>query len=117
LRDGILATALIAVAMIATACGSSSESVGSSGQEDQQGSAEETTASPVEAVQVAYKTTTEAKTAKVEMDISGLPVGASSPGGPAGTTSIRTTGQGVIDFENNTADLTTQTPMGELEVR
>lgn len=110
-RGGLLAAMLVAVATMVTACGSSSESAGSSEQGEQQGgSSEETTASPVEAVQVAYKTTTEAKTAKVGMDIaiSGL---------PASTTSIRTTGQGVIGFENKTADLTTQTPMGELEAR
>ena len=71
--------------------------------------------SPVEVVQVAYRTTTGAKTAKVDlsMTMSGLPEGV-----PEGM-SFDVAGQGAVDFENRNAVMALRMPMGtgETEVR
>jgi hypothetical protein len=118
---------LVAVVEVTAACASSGDRGSSSGQEggnQQQGttSSEETTSpSPVEAVQLVYKNTTGAKTAKVDMNISfSLPNGAStttSSSGQQAGMNMNITGQGVVDFENKMADFTAQTPIGEIEAR
>jgi hypothetical protein len=80
---------------------------------------------------VAYKTTTEAKTAKVDLEHKvSLPARTTASGQTVGPTTFRITGQGVVDFENEAADVTgwvdfegeradatAQMGLGELEVR
>jgi hypothetical protein len=105
-----LAVVLAAVGALAIGCGSSESDQSSVGQEEeQQQEAAAPEPTPVEVVQVAYKKTASAKTAKVDFTttMTGLPNG----------TSFEMAGQGVVDFENQRANLLMQTPMGEMEMR
>lgn len=114
-RYGLFALLLVVAAVMAAACGSSGGDGSFAEQE------EPTEPTPIEAVQVAYRTTTEAKTAKVafETTISGLPVGPNGAKAPGQTAdgSLRMIGEGVVDFENQAGSTTMQGPLGEVEVR
>lgn len=106
-----LALVLAAVAMLAAACGSSSSDQ-SSAEPDEEPEASNAEPSPVEVVQVAYRTMTEeAKTAKIDFTttMSGLPNGMS----------FDVAGQGAVDFENQNANMVMRMPMGmgEVEMR
>lgn len=78
--------------------------------------------SPLEAVQVAYKTTSSQDTARIAstIDISGMPAPPTQPGQTTGTetTVMRMDSQGVVDFAEGSYALTMQMPyLGQIENR
>src|SRR5215210_1633199 len=95
---------LTALALVAATCGSSRSDQSSAGSEEEQQEVMIPEPSPVEVVQVAYKKTASAKTAKVDlnMNVSGLPNGVS----------FDMAGQGAGDFENQNAVMNMRMPMG-----
>lgn len=126
--------AILALTLVASGCGSSSSPTGSG--EDQSGStrekaaqevqqAQQKEASPLEAVQIAYRNTTARDTARISstIDISGMPTAPTPPADPGQTNGaqpaeMRLTSQGVIDFADGSYALTMKMPyLGRVQNR
>lgn len=101
------------------ACGSSEEEDSSAGQKEAAKAGETEKAKPIDAVQVAYKKTAAEQTARVEFTIvtSGIPTGATTPDGPAGT-EFHMNGKGVVDLTGQKARMNMRMgPLGNFEFR
>jgi hypothetical protein len=116
---------ILALLLVASGCGSSSSSTVS--EEDQPDSTREKATqqkepSPLEAVQVAYKTTASRDTARFAstIDISGMPATPAQPAQANGaeTAEMRLDSQGVVDFADGSYALTMQMPyLGQIQSR
>ncbi len=119
----VLALVLALTIALVLACGPQNK--GKASQERNQGAGgpggarsgggvERTEPTPLESVQVAYKTTASEQTAKVtfETTTTGIPADLEKSG------EFRMSGQGVVDFENGASRMTARSPsLGSFEIR